>query len=52
MFTFFFKHSDVNHSQISDPLYGETKKNIIAPIKWGWVMTAIKDYLTEALKEQ
>lgn len=46
MFTSFLKHSDVNHSQISDSPYGETKKNIIVSIKGGWVMIAKKDYLT------
>lgn len=35
--TSFLKQSDVNHSQISDPLYRETKKDIITPIKRGWV---------------
>lgn len=33
MFTSFLKQSDGSHSQISDPKYRETKKDIITPIK-------------------
>lgn len=51
MFTSFLKQSDVSHSQISDPQYRETKKDIIIPIKRGWVRVALKDYLIETLKK-